>query len=64
MRIRDEVLKSAKGLGGGVGGWESDVYGEEGMWTIGKILEDLVLEEDDWDDGTVGNVDGTVANGT
>src|SRR5437868_7862338 len=49
MRIRDEVLNSAKALGDGVGGWESDIYGEEGMLNIGRILEDLVLEEDDWD---------------
>lgn len=48
MRIRDEVLNSAKGLGDGVGGWETDIYGEEGMWTIGRLLEDVVSEEDDW----------------
>lgn len=50
MRIRDEVLNSAKGLGDGVGGWETDIYGEEGMSYIGRIFEDLVLEEDEFDD--------------
>ena len=49
MRIRDEVLNSAKALGDGVGGWKSDIYGEEGMLHVGRILEDLVLEGDDWD---------------
>lgn len=52
MRIRDEVLNSAKALGDGVGGWDSDIYGEEGMRNIGRYLEDLVLEKDDWDGDT------------
>lgn len=64
MRIREEVLTSAKELGDGVGGWESDVYGEEGMWTIGRILEDLVLDEENWDGENVENGNGTVGNGT
>ena len=52
LKVREKVLSSGRGLGDGVGGWESDVYGEEGMWTIGRILEDLVLDEEDWGSGS------------
>ena len=48
MRIRDEVLRSTRGLGEGKGVWDGDVYGDEGMWSVGAALEQLVLEED-WD---------------
>ena len=50
MKIREEVMRAGdkKGLGGGLGGWDTDVYGEEGMWSIGAALEELILEED-WD---------------
>jgi hypothetical protein len=52
MRIRDEILKSTnKHLGDGAGSWDTDVYGEQGMWTIGAALEELVFE--DWDDEPV-----------
>jgi len=64
MRIRDEVLSSAKGLGPGVGSWETDVYGEEGMWNIGSMLEEFILAEDEWDDENQQNgTETTVANG-
>jgi hypothetical protein len=48
MRIRDEVLRSTRGLGDGKSGWDGDVYSDEGMWNVGAALEQLVLE-DDWD---------------
>ena len=48
MRIRDEVLRSTRALGDGEGGWDSDIYGEEGMRNVGAALEQLVLEE--WDE--------------
>lgn len=49
MKIRDEVMGlTGRGLGDGSGGWETDLYGEEGMWSIGAALEELILEED-WD---------------
>jgi len=50
MRIRDEVLKSTRGLGDGVDG-DGDVYGDEAMWNVGAALEQLVLEEE-WDGGS------------
>lgn len=56
MRIRDEVLKSTRGLGDGVGG-DGDVYGDEAMWNVGAALEQLVLEEEwegGWEDGDNG----------
>jgi hypothetical protein len=57
MRIRDEVLKSTRGLGDGVGG-DGDVYGDEAMWNVGAALEQLVLEEEydrgSWEDGDNG----------
>jgi len=56
MRIRDEVLKSTRGLGDGVTGWDGDVYGDEAMWNVGAALEQLVLEED-WDGGWEGERD-------
>jgi hypothetical protein len=50
MRIREDVFKSTgKRLGDGPGGWDQDVYGEEGMWRIGAVLEELIM--DDWDEG-------------
>jgi hypothetical protein len=49
MKIRDEVMRAeGRGLGGGPGGWDTDIDGEEGMWSVGAALEELVLEED-WD---------------
>jgi len=63
MRIRDEVLNSAKGLGSGVGSWETDVYGEEGMWNIGSMLEEFILAEDEWDDENQQNGNETTTNG-
>ena len=57
MRIRDEVLKSTRGLGDGVGG-DGDVYGDEAMWNVGAALEQLVLEEEwdrvSWEEGNNG----------
>ena len=61
MIIRDKVLSSPRGLGDGIG--ETDVYGEEGMWAIGRILEDCVLDDDDWDDGNIQNGNGTLELG-
>lgn len=49
MRIRDEVLRSTRGLGDGQGSWDRDPYGEEGMWMVGAALEQFVLD-DDWDE--------------
>ena len=48
MRIRDEVLRTTKGLGDGKSSWHADVFEDEGMWNVGAALEQLVLEED-WD---------------
>jgi hypothetical protein len=44
MKIREEVFQStAKALGGGGDTWNGDwdVYGEQGMWNVGKALEKL-----------------------
>jgi hypothetical protein len=59
MKIREEVMRAGdkKGLGGGQGGWDTDVYGEEGMWSIGAALEELILEED-WDEEEGDDVNG------
>lgn len=49
MRIRDEILKStSRHLGDGPGGWDTDLYGDLGMWNIGAALQGIVFE--DWDE--------------
>jgi hypothetical protein len=48
MRIREEVMRSTSGtLGGGTA--PEDPYTDEAMWKVGAVLEQLVLEEDEWD---------------
>lgn len=54
MRIREEVMRNTgKRLGDGPGGWDQDLYGEEGMWRIGAALEELFMDDcdegDNWD---------------
>lgn len=46
MHIRDEVLRTATTLGGGTSNY--DVYSDEAMWNVGTVLEQLVLEDEDW----------------
>jgi hypothetical protein len=50
MRVRDEVQRNGRrGLGDGPGGWQADIYGEEGMW-VGAAFEEFVqLDQEESD---------------
>jgi hypothetical protein len=47
-RIREEVQrKGMRDLGDGPGGWETDIHGEEGMWSVGAAFENLILDQEE-----------------